>query len=159
MCTFLCCYELCVCMCMYMGVCVWGGGGGGACVCVFMCVYNLWVHIQCICRFACFSCDGRIHGVCVCVYVCVCVCLCMVCVCMRVRKCACMCVCMCQRVFVCMCMSVDAHIFLNVRHVYSAEDRTRTNSLVAVYKHCNEQIYHYHLPDKPQTVALNGKLV
>eukprot|EP00117_Sycon_ciliatum_P010608 scpid23425/ scgid0896/ len=55
-----------------------------------------------------------------------------------------------------MCMSVDAHIFLNVRHVYSAEDRTRTNSLVAVYKHCNEQIYHYHLPDKPQTVALNG---
>ncbi|XP_065194660.1 uncharacterized protein LOC135825945 isoform X2 [Sycon ciliatum] len=37
-----------------------------------------------------------------------------------------------------------------------AEDRTRTNSLVAVYKHCNEQIYHYHLPDKPQTVALNG---
>ena len=28
---------------------------------------NLWVHIQCICRFACFSCDGRIHGTwCVC---------------------------------------------------------------------------------------------
>ena len=23
---------------------------------------NLWVHIQCICRFACFSCDGRIYG-------------------------------------------------------------------------------------------------
>ena len=23
---------------------------------------NLWVHIQGICRFACFSCDGRIHG-------------------------------------------------------------------------------------------------
>ena len=36
---------------------------------------NLWVHIQCICRFACFSCHGRIHGtLCVCVCVCVCVC-------------------------------------------------------------------------------------
>ena len=23
---------------------------------------NLWMNIQCICRFACFSCDGRIHG-------------------------------------------------------------------------------------------------
>ena len=36
---------------------------------------NLWVHIQCICRFACFSCDGRIHGTLymVCVSVCVCV--------------------------------------------------------------------------------------
>ena len=48
---------------------------------------NLRVHIQCICRFACFSCDGRIHGtwymVCVCVCACVCVC---VCVCARTTQ-------------------------------------------------------------------------
>ena len=47
---------------------------------------HLCVHIQCICRFACFSCDGRIHGTwwwwwwCVCARACVCVCVC-VCVC------------------------------------------------------------------------------
>ena len=46
---------------------------------------NLWVHIQCTCRFACFSCDGCIHGtwcVCVCARVCVraCVCVCNSCV-------------------------------------------------------------------------------
>ena len=34
---------------------------------------NLWVHIQCICRFACFSRHGRIHGTCVCVCVRLCV--------------------------------------------------------------------------------------
>ena len=38
---------------------------------------NLWVHIQCIFRFACFTCDGRIHGTwCVCVCMCMCVCAC-----------------------------------------------------------------------------------
>ena len=37
---------------------------------------NLWVHIQCICRFVC---------VCVCAFVCMCVCVCVcVCVCERV---------------------------------------------------------------------------
>ena len=54
------------------------------CVCVCACVSfrirsaivaireNLWVHIQCICRFACFSRHGRIHGtLCVCVRLCV----------------------------------------------------------------------------------------
>ena len=53
------------------------------CVCVCVCVSlrirsaivaireNLWVHIQCICRFACFSRHGRIHGtLCVCASVC-----------------------------------------------------------------------------------------
>ena len=32
---------------------------------------NLGVHIQCIYRFECFSCDGRIHGT-WCVFVCTC---------------------------------------------------------------------------------------
>ena len=54
---------------------------------------NLWVHIQCIWRFVCFSCDGcvhdtLVHGVCACVCVCVCVCVyaCVrVCACVLVR--------------------------------------------------------------------------
>ena len=59
---------------------------------------NLWVHIQCICRFACFSCDGvhcdgrmMVHGVhmCLCVSVCVCVCV--------WYMCAWVCVCVCVR--------------------------------------------------------------
>ena len=61
---------------------------------------NLWVHIQCICRFAFFSCDGHIRGTwCVSASAC-----------LRTSECMRVCV-----VVVCVCMNL--HVFVHVLNI------------------------------------------
>ena len=85
---------------------------------------NLCFHVQCICRFACFSCHGRIHGtLCACVCVCVCASVCMgvlsvsafgtnvqVCACMCEHEMVRFCACYCYVVYYCMyvCISTNS---------------------------------------------------
>ena len=107
-------------------ICGWAFNDCIVCVCVSFRMRsaivaireNLWVHIQCICRFACFSRHGRIHGT-----LCVCASVCMgilsvsafgtnvqVCACMCEHEVVRFCACYCYVVYYCMyvCISTNS---------------------------------------------------